>query len=166
MKNRRPITKERLQSYASLIREIDNQIERLELMEEKMTAPISPRLDGMPRSGSSTFDRMTMELARKEELEKGIKRLIQKERDEAADIQEATKLLKKADERQVILLRYVDGLQWPEICEALYGQEKDYEERAEALMKKTFRVHGFALKNIEAATTPPEDQEAGEAINQ
>ncbi|MGI1659405.1 MAG: hypothetical protein ACRKFN_10535 [Desulfitobacterium sp.] len=166
MKNRRPITKERLQDYANLIREIDNQIERLELMEEKMTAPASPKLDGMPRSGSSTFDRMTLELAKKEELEKGIKRLIQKERDEAADIQEATKLLKKADERQVILLRYIDGLQWPEICEALYGQEKDYEERAEALMRKTFRVHGFALKNMEAATTPPEDQEAGEEINQ
>lgn len=162
MKNKEPMTKERLRRYTNLIREIDNQIERLELMEEKLTAPASPKLDGMPRTGASTFDRMALEIAKKEELERGIKRLIQKERDEAADIQEAVKLLRNPDERQVILMRYIDGLQWPEICEALFGQEKDFEERADVLMRKTFRIHGRALANLEKATTPPEEQRSEE----
>ena len=161
MIDKRPTTQDRLQRYANLVQEIDNQIERLEIMEEKLGSPASSNLTGMPKSGSGCFDRMAMAIARKEELEQQIKRLISKERAEAQEIKEAMDLLENLNEKDVILMRYVDGLPWTEICEALFDRQKDYQKRADTFLRKTFKIHKKALENLEAATTPPEDQENG-----
>ena len=162
MTDKRPMTQDRLQRYANLLQEIDNQIERLEIMEEKLGSPASSNLTGMPKSGSSCFDRMAMAIAKKDELEQRIKRLIQKERQEAKEIEETVELLEDMNEKDVILMRYVDGLQWTEICDALFRKEKDYNKRIDTFMRKTFKIHTKALKKLEAATTSPEEQRSEE----
>lgn len=164
MTTKRPMTKERLQRYANLVQEIDRQFEALEIMEEKLTSPKSSNLTGMPRStASGSFDRMSMAIAKKEDMEQYVKALLQKERQEAQAIEEAVQLLEEPNERQVIRLRYVDGFTWTEVCRALFGRRKDYEERLDTFERRTYKIHGKALINLEAVTTPPEDERSEEA---
>ncbi len=162
MEHKRPMTKDRLQSYGRLSQEIDNQIERLAIMEERITSPKSSNLTGMPRSGNSCLDRMAIAMAKKEELEQLIKHLIEKEKAEAKEIGEAAELLENLNERNVILMRYIDGLSWNEISEALFSRQKDYNKREDTFLRRTFKIHGSALEKLEAATTPPEEQRSEE----
>lgn len=137
--------KERLKEYTAMLREIDNQIERLERMEETMTSPSGPNLSGMPRASGNTSDRVAMQVARKMELEETIKKAIEEERKERDAIERMIRRIKKPDERAVIRLRYFDRAEWPEICSILFGEAGDFEDNTENYMRKTFRIHGTAL---------------------
>ena len=53
--------------------------------------------------------------------------------------------LSDPDEQTAIEMRYIDGLRWWPICEALFSQESDYEEKADKYLKKTHKIHGSAL---------------------
>ena len=64
----KPIThdiKERLGKYTRLLREIDNQYERLGRMEISMAAPPGPDMTGMPRGSGTPTDRTGMMVLRK-----------------------------------------------------------------------------------------------------
>ena len=135
-----------------MLREIDNQIERIERMEALMTSPTGPNLSGMPRASGSTGDRVAMQVARKMELEETIKETIEAEQAERKAIEEMVQQIKKPDERAVIRLRYFDRAEWPEICQILYGEAEDFEENTESYMRKIFRVHGTALVCLAGAT--------------
>lgn len=164
MATKRPMTKERLQRYTNLVQEIDRQFEALEIMKEKLISPKTSNLTGMPKSAASgSFDRMSMAIAKKEDIEENIKALLRKERQEAQAIEEAVQLLEEPNERQVIRLRYVDGFTWTEVCRALFGRRKDYEERLDTFERRTYKIHGKALINLEAITALPEDERSEEA---
>lgn len=128
-----------------MLREIDNQIERLERMEVIMASPSGPNLSGMPRSSGNTSDRVAMQVARKMELEETIREAIEKEQQEREAIEQMIQRIKKPDERAVIRLRYFDRAGWPEICEILFAEAEDFTENTDNYMRKTFRIHGTAL---------------------
>lgn len=67
-------------------------------------------------------------------------------------------LLEEPNERQVIRLRYIDGFTWTDVCRGLFGRRKDYEERLDTFERRTYKIHGKALENLEEATTPPEQR--------
>jgi len=140
--------KERLKEYTAMLREIDNQIERLERMEVIMTSPSGPNLSGMPRSSGNTSDRVAMQVARKMELEETIREAIEKEQQEREAIEQMIQRIKKPDERAVIRLRYFDRAGWPEICEILFAEAEDFTENTDNYMRKTFRLHGTALISL------------------
>ena len=71
--------KERLGEYTRLLREIDNQYERLGLMEMTMAAPPGSSMTGMPRGSGTPSDRTGLMVMRKMELEKQIKETIKAE---------------------------------------------------------------------------------------
>lgn len=146
--------KERLKEYTAMLREIDNQIERLERMEELMTSPTGPNLTGMPRASGNTSDKMAMQVAKKVDLEETIKKAINKERKEHEALENMVQNIKKPDERAVIRLRYFDRAQWPDICKLLFAETEDFDKNMENYMRKTFRVHGTALISL--------SEEAGE----
>ncbi len=135
-----------------MLREIDNQIERLERMEATMTSPSGPNLTGMPRASGNTNDRVAIQVARKIELEETIKKAIEEERKEREAIELMVQLIKKPDERAVIRLRYFDRAEWPEICKILFGESEDFEDNTENYMRKTFRIHGTALISLAEVT--------------
>ncbi len=140
-----------------MLREIDNQIERLERMEAAMTSPSGPNLSGMPRATGNTSDRVAIQVARKIELEETIRAAIDAEAEERAAIELLIQRLKKPDERAVIRLRYFDRAGWPEICKILFGEAEDFEDSTENYMRKTFRLHGTALVSLaEEAGEPSE----------
>ena len=60
--------KERLGEYTRLLREIDNQYERLGLMEMTMAAPPGLSMTGMPRGSGTPTDRTGMMVLRMAEI--------------------------------------------------------------------------------------------------
>lgn len=155
-----PITKqikERLRKYTAKLRDIDNQIRRLEAMESAMTSPKSQRLDGMPHSGSAVGDRMAELIGRKEELEERIREKIAEERHERRKLETIVAEIDSPDEQAVIQLKYFDRLGWSDVAATLFGDHEDYEERVDVYMKRVFRIHGTALVKLAEL----EKQEAG-----
>ena len=81
----KPITqriKDRLAAYTAMLRDIDNQLERLDRMEMTMASPPGPDLTGMPRGTGTPSDRTGMMVERKMELEEQIDRLKAEEKQE------------------------------------------------------------------------------------
>ena len=68
--------KQRLESYAALQRKIDNQIERLENLIATMGSPSTPNLTGLPSGGGDGTSKIERQVAKKDELEKKIRRMI------------------------------------------------------------------------------------------
>ena len=67
----KPITqriKDRLAAYTAMLRDIDNQLERLDRMEMTMASPPGPDLTGMPRGSGTPSDRTGMMVERKMSL--------------------------------------------------------------------------------------------------
>lgn len=121
--------KERLGEYTRLLREIDNQYERLGLMEMTMAAPPGSSMTGMPRGSGTPSDRTGLMVMRKMELEEQIKETITEEQKERASIEAMIQQVKRPDERAVLRLRYFDRADWDGICAALYGDRQDYLRR-------------------------------------
>ena len=147
----KPIThdiKERLGKYTRLLREIDNQYERLGLMEMTMAAPPGSSMTGMPRGSGAPSDRTGLTVMRKMELEEQIKETITEEQKERASIEAMIQQVKRHDERAVLRLRYFDRADWDGICAALYGDRQDYLDRLDSYQNRTYKAHGRALLRL------------------
>ena len=140
--------KERLGEYTRLLREIDNQYERLGLMEMTMAAPPGLSMTGMPRGSGTPSDRTGLMVMRKMELEEQIKETIAEEQKERASIEALIQRVKHPDERAVLRLRYFDRADWDGICAALYGDRQDYLDRLDSYQNRTYKAHGRALLRL------------------
>lgn len=144
----KPIThdiKERLGKYTCLLREIDNQYERLGRMEISMAAPPGPDMTGMPRGSGTPTDRTGMMVLRKMELEEQIEERLAEEREERAALEAMIRQVENPDERAVLRLRYFDRADWDGICAVLFSDRQDYLERIDSYQNRTYKAHGRAL---------------------
>lgn len=149
--NEQPKTKkikERLGAYLKLLREIDNQNERLDRMAITYGSPPGPDLSGMPRPKGGVSDRVGSAVAKKMELEEHVRDLEAEERRENAAIEAMIRQLDDPDERAVIRLHYFDRATWDDTAAALFGDQPDYIERLESYQNRTFKLHGRALLNL------------------
>ena len=112
------MTKERLRQYVWLVLEIKNQEERYERVRAETVSPASPRLDGMPRSNFAA-NRLEDKVARMIELERLLKKNIKKAQKEAAEIERAIQTLALPRDRELMRLKYLEGLTWEEVSEKL-----------------------------------------------
>lgn len=140
--------KQRLESYATLQRKIDNQTERLENLTATMGSPSTPNLTGLPSGGGDGTSKIERQVARKDELEEKIRRMIKEERQLRGELEQLIEKLKNPDEQTVIEMRYIDRAKWWTVCAALYSTEPDYEEKADKYLKRTFKLHGSALQAL------------------
>lgn len=140
--------KERLNKYTKMLREIENQQERLELMESNMGSLPGPDVSGMPRPKGGVSDRVSMQAIRKADLEKKIEEDKANERKENAALEDMVVQLSDPDERAVIRLKYFDGVEWSDIAFVLFGGLVDFNDRFEAYQNKTYKIHGRALLNL------------------
>lgn len=140
--------KQKLESYATLQRKIDNQIERLENLNATMGSPSTPNLTGLPSGGGDGTSKIERQVAKKDELEKKIRRMIMEERQLRKELEQLIETLKNPDEQNVIEMRYIDRAKWWTVCAALYSTEPDYNEKADKYLKRTFKLHGSALQAL------------------
>ena len=140
--------KQKLESYATLQRKIDNQIERLENLNATMGSPSTPNLTGLPSGGGDGTSKIERQVAKKDELEKKIRRMIMEERQLRKELEQLIETLKNPDEQTVIEMHYLDHVKWWPICAALFSGEADYAEKADKYLKRTFKLHGSALQAL------------------
>ena len=140
--------KQRLESYAALQRKIDNQIERLENLIATMGSPSTPNLTGLPSGGGDGTSKIERQVAKKDELEAKIRRMVTEERQLRKELEQLIETLKNPDEQTVIEMRYIDQAKWWTVCAALYSTESDYGEKADKYLKRTFKLHGSALQAL------------------
>ena len=140
--------KQKLESYATLQRKIDNQIERLENLNATMGSPSTPNLTGLPSGGGDGTSKIERQVAKKDELEKKIRRMIMEDRQLRKELEQLIETLKNPDEQTVIEMRYIDRAKWWTVCAALYSTEPDYNEKADKYLKRTFKLHGSALQAL------------------
>ena len=165
----KPITqriKDRLAAYTAMLRDIDNQLERLDRMEMTMASPPGPDLTGMPRGSGTPSDRTGMMVERKMELEEQIDRLKAEEKQERNAIEGLILQLSDPDERAVIRLRYFDRADWESTCGVLFGDRRDYVDRVDAYQNRTYKIHGRALLNLAAVLDELEPLPAQQAQDQ
>ena len=150
--------KTRLMNYREMEREIDNQIERIENLQAKMSGIGSPVLSDMPKSPNTVHDRIGRMVAQKDEMERKVRKLVDIQSRERHWIQNILSHLKKADERAVIQMRYIDSESWSNVSRMLFGAKDDYEEKQESYLRRTTKLHGRALVSMAKwASVYPED---------
>lgn len=143
------ITKQFLRNYSLLLEEIEGEQERLAMLTYKMIGSSSGLGDGMPRSSSPDPDRMGLQWSIKESLEQKLVVLNQMEKEKREKIEEELQdKVEEPQERRIIRLRYIDGLEWIEIQKIMFGRRKDYYENEEKYKRLVFRIHGNALAKL------------------
>ena len=131
--------KEYLRSYRKSVKmeqEILNEIQRLRL--NKMFPSVVN--DGMPK-GSEQSD-LSEYAAKLDSLIEKLKQERFKEIKLMDDILYSISLLEDKDEKTVLRMRYIKGVQWEDICVAI-----NYS------WKQTHRIHSRALKNLQIPKT-------------
>ena len=110
------LNKEELNKYTETKREIEIIEDKIEYLKEKKTSIKSMVITDMPRGSNSENDRLGILLGEIEELiniynEKQI-RLIKQQ----IEIEEAISILDDPIDRNIMRLRYLEGMKWEKIC--------------------------------------------------
>ena len=110
------MNKEELNKYMETKREIEIIEDKIEYLKEKKTSIKSMVITDMPRGSNSENDRLGILLGEIEELiniynEKQI-RLIKQQ----IEIEEAISILDDPIDRNIMRLRYLEGMKWEKIC--------------------------------------------------
>ena len=124
--------KERLKRYTLLLREIENQEERLELLNRETPGGVLTE---------------TKRKRLKEDLEKNL----QTESAENKLLESLLESVGEPDERAVIRLRYFDRLDWESVTSAIFGATAGFCDNPTKYKDKVFKLHGLALLSLAIA---------------
>lgn len=137
-----------LRRYQEAARDSEALDSRVANARAKAEAARTSHFDGMPHGSGFAGDTLGAALARIGELEQEA----QEARAHAValygEIDAAIKGISGPgwpDMRAVLQMRYLDGCRWIEIAELLFGQQDDYEERADSFLRRVHKIHGAAL---------------------
>ena len=144
----REAMKLRLMNYIDLNREIDNQMERLERMHDRAQTPSGPNLSGMPKSSNAVADRVGSAVTKMLALEEEINQLIEQRDNEQKSIESLVKKLRKADEKAVIRMRYLDIEDWDEVQFMLFGSKRDFNDNYDNYKQMMYRLHSSAITHL------------------
>lgn len=141
-----PFTKERLSTYIYLLREVENQQERLIRMKNDELIPAQKESDGSAKTPGAS-DRMANAIVRRIKYEDEIRDDMERKLAEMEAIRTAIRSLSDPMEREVLRLRYMDGtgyrrMGWRAVAENMYGSDD------EAQLQAVYRLHGRALGSI------------------
>lgn len=139
------MTKEQLKEYRGIKLERDRLAAMIQDVEAVIYGPRSPKMDGMPRSGSGASSAVEDAAIRHADLLARYQQKVAELSEALAEIETAIEVLEPR-ERTLIRLHYAQGLTWEEVCVAM-----NYSWR------QVHRIHGralAALKNNEKENTP------------
>lgn len=148
--------KEWLQAYQNKEKYLNGQMEKHRMLQARMRSVHAQELSDMPRPPSTNKDRMAEYVIRIETLERTIeKETLELERCRQS-ILELTGKLRRAEACKLIRRRYLEGYEWPEIMQELYGDEEDFQKKENTYRRKMYRLHQSALKEMARAWTTVE----------
>ena len=142
--------KEKLKSYGEMVKDYSNQCERLERLMIRLEGLGAQNITDMPKSPSPSNDRMSDLISQKIEIEEELGFTYKEIQEERRKMEKAIRSLRSADQRAVIRSRYIDRETYKEVTNLLFGDRKDYLDKEETYMRRTFQLHGEALVNLAA----------------
>ncbi len=142
------VIKKRLKQYTERERDIENQLERIERMEAKLTSVGSPVFSDLPKAPSPSQQRMADLTDQKVDLENKVARIMDEQKAERAALEEIIDKLEISDEKAVIRMRYFDSAAWDSVLTMLFGGCKDFLDKTDSYMRRVYNLHGSALMNM------------------
>ena len=146
------VTKERLQAYLKLRREIDSQNEQIVRVHSNLESAAGTSIDGAQHQ-KYVSDRMSIMIARLETLNLWLQVNIAIEKYERSILEKAFRLILYPHERRVLELKYLDNLSWQEVVEEMYGKLRDYQINAGSYLSNVYSIHRRALLYVEVVTS-------------
>lgn len=140
--------KKRLKRYKERERDIENQLERIERMEAKLTSVGSPVFSDMPKVASPSQQRMADLTNQKVDLEKKVERVIEQQKAERKALEEIVDKIESSDEKAVIRMRYFDSASWDGVLSMIFGGYEDFLGKEDSYMRRVYNLHGSALLNM------------------
>ena len=151
MEKQNEALKQWLRRYGELQIDADRLFDRADELRGRIESARTSSLDGMPHAQNRGGDRTGTLLARLEELEQEAMEAQQEATAARRKIETAIRRItgpRWADRREVLRLRYLDGLRWEDVSEKLYGDEADYWDKPEVFLRRTFKLHNRALEEL------------------
>lgn len=118
--------KERLKEYKKILTEIKIEEQRAKLIQDDNSLTGRRSLAG---------------------IKDNLNKLLDKEQREYEELVHIINKLDCVEERQVILARYMDGMEWKTINALLFQDYKNFCENEDNYQRRTYRIHGRALIN-------------------
>lgn len=108
------------------------------------------KISGMPRSSKSdNFRKIDNRVNRADILRRDIRRLENEINQRISVIDENREFIRDAESKIYLLQsRYLEGREWPEIMNALYGKEADFKQRENTYRRKMYRLHQTACFDV------------------
>ena len=139
--------KQTLKQYLAIVKEIGH------LKEEKESVFLiqlqRKPLDGMPRSTATAGDPVGQAVEKRAKLDALIDAKLDNLIALREEIERAIEALPPV-ERDLLRLRYITGLTWPDVTERLYGDEVDFLDRFDSYLRRVTRQHERAIRKIES----------------
>lgn len=138
--------KKRLYRWKDLLRDIPLSEKRLEGMQQRLDSLGSQSIgDGLPKATGFKQDKLSGLVAAKVDLENEIKRKKALVQSELEQIKLIISNMPDAEERYVLLSRYVDCNDWKIIISGFYDVPVSYGEEFDKMARALYRKHGSAL---------------------
>ena len=137
-----------LRNSTEEIRTLQDLIDRYQERLEGLGAKI---ITDMPRSPSPDHDRITVALSEKIALEKELDDVLGTRKKMMDHIKKVIKKLRDPRERAVIRLMYLYGTpedKWEDVCFQMFQDRRDYWERKDSYLRRTFEIHQRALEHM------------------
>lgn len=144
-------TRNRLSSYLNLKEELRIQTERLQRKRETIGDVQSPSMEqghGFRATGDESMCRRVAEI---DELAERVGHLEAAAKTEGDILERAVSALRVAEQREVLILRYIDGMDWDSVVFCKYGGRTDYLAREEEYRQSVYSLHNRAVASLAAA---------------
>lgn len=140
--------KEWLIAYRSSEGRINEKLEKLRELRERMTSVGAQQMTDMPRAPQNTRDKMAEYVIRADELEREISEMIAVHSECKLAIEAAVGKLESETKKKIIRYRYIDGKDWSDIVETLYKDKKDWSVKINSYTRRVYRYHDKALEDL------------------
>lgn len=137
-----------LREFIYLKKEYEIMNERYARLYQQVHSPKKGALGGMPPGSSFSKDRIGEQVARldgmKTKLDTVAKTISEKKR----YIEKNINRMKKLQEKELMVMRYIDDMSWMSISDILFGAEEDYSAATEVYLTRCYRIHRRALNSL------------------
>lgn len=143
------LTKNFFQEHLELLKEIKLNEERLAAINEEIEMIPAKKNDGMPHAKNIHNDAITIKYVKKEEITEELEKLRKREKEETEQIKNAIYEGKlKAEESQVVTLKYIDGMDWERILKIMFQKCKNYECKKQSYKRQMYRLRKRAFEKM------------------
>lgn len=142
--------KAKLTEYVEKVKYYRHQCERMDRLQTKIIGVGAQVLSDMPKAPSHDNDRAADLIAQKIDLENELSETAAELLEERRGIEKAIASLKNADQKAVILSRYIDGESFKDVNELVFGGKIDFADKEDSYMRRVFNIHGAALIGLAA----------------